>query len=122
MYDPQFDRAFTYDYVGRLRDAYTGSEAYAFLGGTPHTGTATGPYRQTYQHDAWDNMTQRANRFWSQSDTHTAAYADGKRNDASAAGWQYDAAGNLTQDEAGSSALMRRGRTRRWRIWRTRVS
>ena len=56
-----FDRAYSYDQVGRLTQGLTGSEA---RGGT----TADGPYKQTYGYDVWDNLTSRHNRFWSQPD------------------------------------------------------
>jgi YD repeat-containing protein len=59
--DRTFDRAYTYDHVGRLTVALTGSEAGL---GT----TLTGPYHQNYDYDAFGNMSSRAGRLWSGSD------------------------------------------------------
>jgi hypothetical protein len=58
-----------------------------------NSGAPTGPYRQSYQHDVFGNMTQRDNRFWSQTDTFTASYSNNRR-----AGFSYDADGRLSQD------------------------
>ena len=94
LLDERFDRAFTYDHVAMLKDAYSGSEARDYVNGT-NSGAPTGPYRQSYGHDAFDNFTSRTNRFWSQSDTFTASYANNRRQDPA---FHYDASGNLTQD------------------------
>jgi YD repeat-containing protein len=90
---PPLDRAGTYDQVGSLKEAYSGSEAYDYAHGT-NGGYPTGPYRQSYQHDAFGNMTSRENRYWSQTDSYTAVYNSDNRNQA----WLYDAAGNMTND------------------------
>lgn len=90
-----FDRAYAYDQVGGASEAYSGSEALDFLNGT-NSGTATGPYRQSFQHDAFGNMTSHTSRFWSQSAlTTNLSYTNNRRQDA---GITYDANGNLTQD------------------------
>jgi hypothetical protein len=93
--DERFDSAYQYDHVGRLREAYSGSEARDFLSAT-QSGTVTGPYRQTYLYDAFDNLTRRENRFWSEPDTYTANYDAAQRN----ALWGYDDAGQVTRDES----------------------
>src|SRR5207248_1014466 len=85
----QFDRASAYDQVGALKEAYTGSEARDFVNNS-NSGSPSGPFRQTYQHDAFGNMTSRVNRYWSQSDTYSASYDSSNRN----IQWQYDANGN----------------------------
>jgi Tol biopolymer transport system component len=92
--DERFDRAFSYDNVGAAKDAYSGSEARDFLNNT-NSGTPTGPYRQSYQHDAFGNMTSRTNRFWSHSDTFAANYTNNRRQDT---GFAYDGDGRLKQD------------------------
>jgi len=92
--DERFDRAYSYDNVGRLKEAYTGSEARDYRDGT-NSGAATGPYRQSYQYDVYDHITQRSNRFWSQFDSFNASYANNRRQDPA---FQYDAEGNLTRD------------------------
>jgi YD repeat-containing protein len=94
LLDERLDRAFSYDNAGSLKEAYSGSEARDYVNGT-NSGTATGPYRQSYQHDAFGNMTNRTNRFWSQTDIFTASYANNRRQNQA---FQYDAVGNLTQD------------------------
>lgn len=82
-----FDRKYTYDHVGRLTQALTGSEARA-------DSSALGPYKQVYQYDSFDNLTSRTNRFWSQPDDgYTATYVN-DRNTA----WNYDSAGNIKDD------------------------
>lgn len=90
--DERLDRSFSYDNAGSLKEAYSGSEARDYVNGT-NSGTATGPYRQSYQHDPFGNMTNRTNRFWSQSDVFTASYANNRRQDPA---FHYDAVGNLT--------------------------
>ena len=87
--DERFDRASSYDHLGRRVEAYTGSEARNFVtngsGGTP-----TGPYRQSYQFDAFHNVTQQVNRLWEANDTTTSSYVNNRME-----GWLYDAAGFL---------------------------
>lgn len=77
-----------------LKEAYSGSESRDYVNGT-NSGTQTGPFRQSYQHDVFGNMTHRENRFWSQTDILDASYTDNRRQDPA---FHYDAAGNLTQD------------------------
>jgi YD repeat-containing protein len=90
--DERFDRAYSYDNLTMLKEAYTGSESRDYVNGTS-SGTQTGPYRQSYQHDAFGNLNHRDNRFWSRSDSFTASYANNRR-----AGFSYDFDGRLTQD------------------------
>ena len=92
--DQRFDRAFSFDHIGALKEAYSGSEARDYVNNTSGA-TPSGPFRQSYQHDAFGNMTNRTNRFWSRNDTFSASYLNDRREDAL---FQYDAAGNLTQD------------------------
>src|SRR5207253_9650124 len=95
------DRAFAYDQMGRMREAYSGADARYYLTGI-HYGDP-GPFRQTYQHDVWDNMTSRENRYWSQSDYYNVQYdSHNRRQAANGQGpdpnWHYDADGNLSQN------------------------
>jgi YD repeat-containing protein len=88
MVNPGFDRSYSYDQVGRLTEAKTGSEA---RGGS----AADGPYKQSYQYDVWDNLLRRTNRYWSQSeDLYTAGYVNDRNVE-----WQYDEAGNVKVDQ-----------------------
>ena len=95
LLDERMDRAYTYDHEGRLQEAYTGSEARDYLNGTT-SGTQTGPYRQSYQHNVWGDMTSRTARFWSQGNNFTASYLNGRNQNPQ---WQYDASGNVLRDE-----------------------
>lgn len=61
--DDRFDRAHSYDHVGRLKEAYTGTEAREFVNGQTPSGVQDGPYRQSYTYDAFGNLTGRENRF-----------------------------------------------------------
>ncbi len=94
LLDERFDRAYSYHHTGMLKEAYSGSESRDYINGT-NSGTQTGPYRQSYQQNVFGNMTQRDNRFWSQTDSSTLSYVNNRRQDA---GFQYDADGNLIQD------------------------
>lgn len=84
------DRAYAYDQMGRLKEAYSGVEARSFaaVGGSYQ---AEGAFRQSYGYDVWNNMTSREGRFWSQPDNTTETYTNQGRNPS----WEYDAAGHL---------------------------
>jgi YD repeat-containing protein len=106
--DERMDRAFSYDHAGRLQEAYTGSEARDFLNQT-QSGMQTGPYRQSYQHDVWGQMTARTNRFWSRQSDFAANYLNGRNQNPS---WQYDNDGRVLQDETLSYTYDAAGRNR----------
>jgi len=91
LYDRTLDRSNDYDQVGRLTDAYTGSEAQATIGQNTW-GHPDGPYAQLYSYDKYGNITQRQGwGGWNAS--YTASYTDNKR-----AGLTYDNVGNLISD------------------------
>jgi hypothetical protein len=94
------DRAYSYDHVGRLKEAYSGSEANQF-----RTGTGAGvedAYRQSYSYNAWGEMTGRTGRFWTLEDNTSETYAPTGRN----AAWEYDPDGRLvSRNEAAPNAL-----------------
>jgi YD repeat-containing protein len=109
LLDERFHRAYAYDHVGELKEAYTGGEASNFVNGTT-TGQTTGPYRQTYTRDVWGHLTRRDSRMWSQTDTSAMNYAaDNRRTEA---GWSYDAAGNVARDPDLTYTYDAAGRTR----------
>ncbi|MDQ3803369.1 MAG: PA14 domain-containing protein, partial [Acidobacteriota bacterium] len=88
----RFDRAYTYDAVGRLTKAVTGPEA---RGGAD---TGERPFRQTYAYDVWDNLIERVGRHWSQgagSLLATLTPATGRNIN-----WTYDASGRPTHQES----------------------
>lgn len=94
MLDERYDRAYSYQNTSRLKEAFSGSEARDYVNGTS-SGTPTGPFRQSYQQDVFGHLTQQDNRFWSQSDSFNASYANNRRQSPA---FQYDAEGNLKQD------------------------
>jgi YD repeat-containing protein len=87
---PTKDRAYNYDQAGRLSEGYSGAQARDFINNT-NSGVVDGPYRQSYVHDAWGNVTNENWRFWSRSGTTPATFSNSNRNTA----WSYDAQGNL---------------------------
>ncbi len=107
--DRVYDRAYKWDFANRLEEAYSGNEATVFAG-KPQS-YAYGPYRQSYQHDTFGRMTGRTNRFWSKNAGLTVSFnpvtgqtqntvdtdlATGQQTTGPT--WQYDGAGNVTQD------------------------
>jgi|GEM_PF-2486401 len=88
--DERFDRAFGSDDFGRTTEAYSGSEARDFINGGS-SGIPTGPYRQSYQFNPFNQITQQTNRLWSDAETTTSAYLKN-----CVQGWSYDAAGFAT--------------------------
>lgn len=97
------DRAYSYDYVGRMQTALSGTEARAFLQGT-NSNVLDGPYSHSYTYDVWDNTRSRTGRYWSEDDNSTDNYADitGRH----AAPWVYDADGRLiTMAESSPNGL-----------------
>ncbi|HKP84132.1 MAG TPA: hypothetical protein VJT69_19095 [Pyrinomonadaceae bacterium] len=102
--DERFDRAFSYDHAGRIKETYTGSEARDFNNNTSGS-TPTGPYRQSFQYNAFNQLTQQTDRLWSVSDTTTTSYANNRR-----VGWTYDAAGRLLVEDSVSYTIDAAGR------------
>ena len=82
-----FDRAFTYDHAGRMKEALTGAEA---RGGS----TPDGPYRETYSYDAFGNTTSLTNRLWTESPATTGGTYVNNRNQF----WAYDNNGFVVWD------------------------
>jgi len=83
-----FDRSSSYDHVGRITEAKSGAEARGLA-------TQDGPYKQNYAYDVWGNMTSRTGRLWSQPQPdYTGSFTNDRNGN-----WQYDASGNVTQDD-----------------------
>lgn len=95
-YHTKFDRKLAYDFAGRISEAYTGREAHDQSPLTPRDN----PYRQSFQYDAFDNITQRSGMLWRQTiPTDSASYTNNRRSD-----WSYDAAGNVNYTETTAGA------------------
>ena len=91
--DERFDRAFSYDHVGRIKEAYSGSAARDFNNGTSGS-TPTGPYRQSFQYNAFNQVTQDISFLWSQvAETTNSTFVNNRRS-----GWTYDQAGRMIAD------------------------
>src|SRR6185369_14300122 len=81
--DNNFDRAFFYDHISRLTLAESG--------GAARNDTGSIPMNETFSHDAFDNIVNRATDTWSDSYDDGAIYTNYRRS-----GWGYDANGNVT--------------------------
>ncbi|MEJ7860895.1 MAG: VCBS repeat-containing protein [Pyrinomonadaceae bacterium] len=100
--DDRFDRVNTYDNLGRPKTGKTSAEA---RGGTVVQGEmeANLPYRQSYEFNAFNNMTQRNNLHWGieqwggQSNNLSYGY---QNNRITNAGWTYDADGRVLNSSA----------------------
>jgi hypothetical protein len=93
-----FDRAYTWDHLGRVEEAYTANEANG-QNWQPWE-THTNPYRQSLRYDAFGNMNDRFGFFWSRYQSSMSFYTNDRRD-----GWVYDASGKITQDSAGTHTL-----------------
>jgi len=86
------DRAYSYDQMGRLKEAYSGHAANQFMTGVDSNQAGVdGAYRQSYSYDVWSNMTGRTGGFWSVVDNDAESYDTRGRNLA----WEYDGDGRL---------------------------
>ncbi len=61
--DNRFDRFNKYDFAGRITEGRSGAEARG-LTVAQNDMSAQLPYRQSYQYDAFSNLTQRDNKHW----------------------------------------------------------
>ena len=100
--DDRFDRLNTYDFAGRVKSGKTGAEA---RGGTvaPADMETQLPYRQSYDFNAFNNMTQRNNLHWGvdywagQSNNLSYSYQNNKITNT---GWTYDADGRVLESNS----------------------
>jgi YD repeat-containing protein len=92
--DERFDRAFSFDQLGRTAEAYAGSEARDFINGT-NSGLPSGPYRQSYQYNAYNQVTQETNRLWNYNEMVTSVYSNNRKEN-----WSYDANGSVSFDDS----------------------
>ena len=101
--DFNFDRSYTYDHLGRLKTNVTGGVARNDYGDVP--------YLESFNYDAFSNLTQRSTDTWNLNEniSDTATYANNRRSD-----FAYDAEGRNTGigtrsysfDAAGAMAQM----------------
>ncbi len=91
--NPVFDRFNKYDFAGRITEGKSGAEARG-LTVAQNDMSAQLPYRQSYQYDAFSNLTQRNNLHWGvdnwygQSNDLSYSYQNNR-----IAGYTYDADG-----------------------------
>jgi YD repeat-containing protein len=76
--DPRFSRSFSFDHVGSLRQA------------------GSGVYNQTFQHDAFGNITNRESGIWTEWEYFSATWINGRNQNQA---WHYDASGNVRFDD-----------------------
>jgi YD repeat-containing protein len=86
-----FDRAYDYDHVGRIKEAYSGREAR----GLPPLFPRDNPFRQSYSYDVWSNMARPSNQHWSANLPDNPTYTNNRRG-----GWGYDANGQVTSRDS----------------------
>ena len=84
--DQTFDRAYSYDHVGRLTEAKTGASVNGYQYGAI-------PYYETFGYDGFSNLTGRESQSWNgqTDDFDSGAYTNYRRS-----GWGYDADGRNT--------------------------
>lgn len=113
--NPAVDRAYGYDFAGRMTAAFTGSEARAWVQTDgASTGTVVdGPYRQSYSFDQWGGMrTLEARSFngtYQRQQTVSYPLSDLTGRNTS---WVYDADGRPTAAEGVSSSYDAGGQLR----------
>jgi YD repeat-containing protein len=93
-----FDRAFQYDHAARIKLAATGGAARNDAGATP--------MYETFDYDAFDNITSRETESWLNGYLDSASYTNYRRS-----GWSYDAAGRVTAIDARTYSYDAAGRT-----------
>lgn len=76
----KFDRAYTYDHLGRVVTALSGAEARG------EGATNDRPYKETFSYDAMDHLTVREINQWDRYDSTSDSYLNNRT-----LGWQYDA-------------------------------
>jgi len=89
-----FDRAYSYDQIGRLENSFTNQQARDLLAGQTPSTTDQGPYRQTFGYDFHGNITQRVARFWSQPQETVDYSFNGANNRLIDSTTTYDAEGH----------------------------
>jgi len=99
--DPKLDRSYSFDHAARITLALSGAEAR----GEPQTQDR--PYKETFSYDALSHLAVRTTSNWSKVPGFFSSdsYTNNRR-----VGWQYDADGNLTNNNARQYTLDAAGR------------
>ncbi|HKR58484.1 MAG TPA: RHS repeat domain-containing protein [Pyrinomonadaceae bacterium] len=93
LYAATNDRSYAYDHVGRVTEGLSGAEARGLT-------QIDGPYRETFQNDAWGNLVGRTTRLQQETlPAYSATYVN-TRN----AAWTYDADGRVTANDGRTSS------------------
>ena len=93
----KFDRKYEWDFAGRIKEAYSGREAHDQSPLNPRDN----PYRQSFQYDAFGNMTSRSGYLWRTAiPTDSGTYTNNRRADLG-----YDQAGTLVWTENSAAGL-----------------
>ncbi|HEU4511117.1 MAG TPA: DUF4214 domain-containing protein [Pyrinomonadaceae bacterium] len=91
----RFDKAYAYDHVGRMTEAYSGREARGLPVATP---TPDSAFRQSFTYNAFNQQIRETGRIWQrQMSGETFSFTNNRRLDLG-----YDAAGNVIADAQGS--------------------
>lgn len=90
-----FDKAYAYDHVGRMTEAYSGREARGLPATTP---TPDSPYRQSFSYSAFNQHLGETGRIWQLPlSGQVFSYTNNRRQDL-----LYDAMGHVTADAQGN--------------------
>jgi YD repeat-containing protein len=90
-----FDKAYAYDHVGRMTEAYSGREARGLEATNP---TPDSPFRQSFSYSAFDQQLRETGRIWQRPMSgQVFSYINNRRQDL-----LYDAMGRVTADSIGN--------------------
>lgn len=93
--DNRFDKAYAYDHVGRMTEAYSGREARGLAVATPSPDSA---FRQSFTYNAFNQQVRETGRIWQREMSgQTFSFTNNRRLDLG-----YDAAGHVIADAQGS--------------------
>lgn len=91
----RFDKAYAYDHVGRMTEAYSGREARGLPVSTP---TPDSAFRQSFTYNAFNQQVSETGRIWQRPISgQTFSFTNNRRLDL-----MYDAAGHVIADAQGS--------------------
>jgi hypothetical protein len=88
-FDHRFDRSYSRDHANRIKQAYSGAEA---RGEAP---THDRPYRQIYNYDAFNHLTDRTFVRWMIDQSTSDSYQNNRHVPVGTAFWHYDDEGNV---------------------------